>query len=56
MGVNPTTENGDEYKCYFYAVAKGFDSATKTSFNVFSESSKSSTILITFKVDPETKE
>ena len=56
MGVNPVSGTTDEYKCYFYAVAKGFDSATKTSFTSFSESSKSSTISITFKIDPETVE
>lgn len=56
MGVNPISGTTDEYKCYFYAVAKGFDSATKTSFTSFSESSKSSTISITFKIDPETVE
>ena len=56
MGVNPISGTTDQYKCYFYAIAKGFDGATKTSFTSFSESSKSSTISITFKIDPNTAE
>lgn len=56
MGINPVSGTANEYKCYFYAVAKGFDSATKTSFTSFSESSKSSTIQITFTVDSATME
>lgn len=56
MGINPVSGTTDQYKCYFYAVAKGFDSATKTSFTSFSESSKSSTVQITFTIDPDTVE
>jgi hypothetical protein len=56
MKVNPVSGTTNRYKCYFYAVAKGFDSTTKTSFTVCSESSKSSTISIEFEVAPETME
>lgn len=53
-GIKPISDTTNQYRCYFYVLAKGFDGMGRTALENFTESTKSSTITVTFTVDEKT--